>query len=132
MLDADCNIAAGGKDVRQERVLGEFDGVAVVENRHRQLDHAGIRLHLFVAPYRDVYRHGAVIARRIVERQRLVADRPFARGEIRNRQQRAKQNQNGNSTLHVVLGAPLGARSYYSRLCGPLSMIYVTATWQEE
>jgi hypothetical protein len=31
-----------------------------------------------------------------------VADRPFARREIRNGRYRAKRNQNGNSTFHVV------------------------------
>jgi hypothetical protein len=30
-----------------------------------------------------------------------VADRPFARGEIRDRHQRGKRNENSNSTFHV-------------------------------
>jgi hypothetical protein len=33
-----------------------------------------------------------------------VADRPFTRGEIADRKQRAKRSQNGNSALHVSLG----------------------------
>jgi hypothetical protein len=33
--------------------------------------------------------------------QGLVADRPFARGEIRDRHQRGKRNENSNSTFHV-------------------------------
>jgi len=33
MLDADRQIAARGENVRQKRVFGEFDGVAMVEDR---------------------------------------------------------------------------------------------------
>ncbi len=106
MLDADRQIAAGGKNVRQERVLGEFHGIAVVEDRHRQRNHAGVRLHFLVAPYGDIDGDRTVAAHWIVERKRLVADRPFARGEIRDGHQRGKRNQYGNSTFHVVvLGA---------------------------
>jgi hypothetical protein len=101
MLDADGYVAARGKTVPQIKVLGEFDGVAVVEDRHRQRDHAGVRLHFLVAPHRDIHRDRTIIARRIVERQGLVADRPFARGEIRDRHQRGKRNENSNSTFHV-------------------------------
>ena len=36
MLDADRQIAARGENVRQKRVFGEFDGVAMVEDRHGQ------------------------------------------------------------------------------------------------
>jgi hypothetical protein len=84
-----------------KRVLGEFDGVAVVEDRRRQRDHAGIRLHFLVAPHGDVDRDRTVVARRVVERQRFVADRPFACGEIRDSHQCRKRNQNSNSTFHV-------------------------------
>jgi hypothetical protein len=53
------------------------------------------------AQYRDIHRDRRVIARRIVKRQGLVADRPFARGELRDRHQRGKRNENSNSTFHV-------------------------------
>ena len=66
MLDADRQIAARGEHVREEGIFGEFDGVAVVEDRHRQLDHAGIRLHFLVAPHGDIDRDRTVVARRIV------------------------------------------------------------------
>ena len=62
MLDADRHVAARGENVRQEGILGEPDGVAVVEDRHRQRDHAGIRLHLLVAPHGDVDRDRTVVA----------------------------------------------------------------------
>ena len=101
MLDADRHKPAHGKDVRQKSVLGEFDGVAVVEDRHRQLDHAGVRLHFLVPPHRDVHGNRTVVAARVVEGQCLVADRPFAPGEIGDRQQRAKRNQYRNPTLHA-------------------------------
>ena len=84
-------IAAGGEHVRQKRVLGEFDGVAMVEDRHRQRDHAGIGLHFLVAPHGDIDRDRTVAARRVIERQRLVTDRPFAHGEVPDRNQRAKR-----------------------------------------
>src|SRR6476620_4535157 len=82
VLDANRYIATEGKSVRQKRVFGELYGVAMVEDRHRQLDHAGIGLHFLVAPYGDVHGDRTVVARWIVERQRLVTDRPIARGEV--------------------------------------------------
>src|SRR6266576_1954747 len=101
VLDANRYIATEGKSVRQKRVFGELYGVAMVEDRHRQLDHAGIGLHFLVAPYGDVHGDRTVVARWIVERQCLVTDRPIARGEVPNRKQRAKRSKNGNSTSHV-------------------------------
>src|SRR5258705_4930640 len=101
VLDANRYIATEGKSVRQKRVFGELYGVAMVEDRHRQLDHAGIGLHFLVAPYGDVHGDRTVVARWIVERQRLVTDRPIARGEVPDRKQRAKRSKNGNSTSHV-------------------------------
>ena len=50
----------------------------------------------------DVDRDRTVVARRIVECQRFVTDRPFARGEVSDRKQRGKRSQNGNSTFHNV------------------------------
>src|SRR2546430_301185 len=128
MLDADCQVPAPGEHIGEKRVLGESDGVAVVEDRHRQLDHAGIGLHFLIAAYGDVHGDGAVIARRIKERQRLVADRPFARGEICDGYQRGERKQNGNSTFHVSsLALPPWRRSramgLWSGLCSLLSMI---------
>jgi len=46
-----------------------FDGVAVIENRDRQLDHAGVGLHFLVAAHGDIDCDQAIIARGIVERQ---------------------------------------------------------------
>ena len=54
MLNADSHVAARSKHVGQERVLGELDGVAVVEDSDRQLDHAGFGLHLPVATHGDI------------------------------------------------------------------------------
>src|ERR1035437_9163336 len=53
------------------------------------------------APHGDVHRDQTVVALRVIERQRLVTDRPFARGEVPDRNQRAKRSQNGNSMFHV-------------------------------
>ena len=52
------------------------------------------------APHGDVHRYYSIIPRLVMERQRLVTDRPFARGEVPDRDQRAKQSQNGNSTFN--------------------------------
>src|SRR5258708_40138972 len=68
VLDANRYIATEGKSVRQKRVFGELYGVAMVEDRHRQLDHAGIGLHFLVAPYGDGHGDRTVVARWIVER----------------------------------------------------------------
>src|SRR6202044_1108138 len=54
MLDAGDQVAARGENVRQKRVLGEFDGVAMVEDRDGQRDHTGTRLHFLVAPHGDI------------------------------------------------------------------------------
>ncbi len=118
MLDAHHDVAAGSKHVCQERVFGEFDGVAVVEDRDRQHDHAGIGLHFLVAPHCDVDRDRPVVARRVVERQRLVVNRPFAGGEITNNHQRRKRKQNCNTTLHVRPRRPASGNFRCSRLCG--------------
>src|SRR5437588_5625763 len=101
MLDAEYFIAAGGEDVCQEGIFGELDGVAVIEDRNRQLDHAGVRLQFLVAPDGDIELDRTIVARSVIEGDRLVADRPFARGEIGHREQRANRNQNRNSTFHV-------------------------------
>jgi len=101
MLDTDSDVAAHGEHVGQKRVLGEFDGIAVVEDRDRQRDHTGIRLHFFVAPHGYIHRDRTVVAGRVVERQGLMADRPFARGEVPNRNQRANRSQNSYSMFHV-------------------------------
>ena len=86
-------------------------------------------LHFLVAPDGDVHRDRTVIARRIVERQRLVTDRPFGDGEIRNRGQHAKRKQNGNSTFHVdPRRIGLTARFQLFEILRSLSLIYVTAT----
>ncbi len=69
------------------------------EREERRKQRKASRLHL--RPHRDVHGDRTVIAARIVEGQRLVADRPFARGEVRDRQHRGKRNQNRNSTFHV-------------------------------
>ena len=53
VLRADRQIAARGEDVGEERILGVLDGVAVIEHRHRQRDHAGIGLHFLVPPHGD-------------------------------------------------------------------------------
>ena len=52
-----------------------------------KFDHAGIGLHFLVAANGDIDRHQTVVARRIMERDRLVPDRPLARGEIRDSDQ---------------------------------------------
>ena len=132
MLRGEHQIAARREDGREERILGVLDRVAVVDHRHRQLDHAGIGLHLLVPANGDVDRNQTAIARRIVEGDRLMPDRPLVRGEIAHHEQRAQRKQNGNSTFHLVLGAtcagPLRRPVFRSRLCGPLLIIYVTLT----
>src|SRR6516165_12478933 len=94
-----------GEHVSQKRVFGEFDGIAVVENRHRELNHAGVSLHLFVAPHRDIHRDWTVVAARVVECQGLVTDRPFDRGKIADGKQCADGKQNGDTTLHLCTRA---------------------------
>ena len=56
-------------------------------------DQAGVRPHLSVTTHRDIDRDRAVIARPIVERQRLVTDCPFTRGKISNDEHRASRKQ---------------------------------------
>ena len=89
MLRADRKIAARGKDVGEERILGVLDGVAVVEDRHRQFDQAGVGLHFLVPANRDPDGNQTVVTRGVVEDERLVPDRPFAHGEIADDHQRA-------------------------------------------
>ena len=88
MLDGGHHIAAGSKGVCEKRVFGKLDGVAVIENRHRQFDQAGIGLQFLVASHRDVNFDRTIVARRIVEHQRFVPDRPFADGEVADRNKR--------------------------------------------
>ena len=87
MLRADRQVTAHGKDVGEERILGVLDGVAVVEDRNRQRDHAGIGLHFLVASNGNIDRDQAIVARSIVEGDGLMLDRPLARGEVSNREQ---------------------------------------------
>ena len=87
--DRSHQVAANSEGVRKKRVFGKLDGVAVIENRHRQFDHARIGLQFLVASHGDVNFHRAIVARRIVEHQRLMPDRPFAHREITDRKQRA-------------------------------------------
>jgi len=115
MLNADSDVATRGKNVRQKRILGEFDGIAVAEDRDRQTDHAGVRLHFLVAPYRNIDLYLTVIARRIVKRDRLVSDGPFAGGKITRSNQHAQRKQNPNSTFHI-------SSSTYRPLWGPRSL----------
>ena len=103
VLDADDHIAAGSKDVGEKRVFGVLDGVAVAEDRDRQIDHLGDRFHFAVAAHGKVDGNGAVAAQGIHECQRLVMDRPFARGEI-GKADHGANRKNDNSALHVRLG----------------------------
>ncbi|OIQ70768.1 hypothetical protein GALL_476160 [mine drainage metagenome] len=88
MLDAGHQIAAGGEQVCQKGVLGKFDGVAVIDDRYRQLDHAGIRLQFLVTAYGDINLDRTIAALRIPEHQCFVPDRPLARREISDRDDR--------------------------------------------
>src|SRR5258708_19955332 len=54
VLDANRYIATEGKSVRQKRVFGELYGVAMVEDRPRQLDHSAIGPHFLPPPYPNV------------------------------------------------------------------------------
>src|SRR5258707_3256847 len=74
VLYADRHEAARGKHVRQEAVLGEFDRVAVIEHRHRQLDQACISLNFFVPSDDDFYGDRTVVAARIIESNCLIPD----------------------------------------------------------
>ena len=82
VLRADREIAAPGEYVGQERILGVLDGVAVVEDRDRKFDQARIGLHFLVKANGDIDGDQAVVARGIVECDRLMPDRPLGRGEI--------------------------------------------------
>ena len=90
MLDADHHIAAGSEYVRQERIFGELDCIAVVEDRQRQDDHAGIRLHFPVPPDGNVNFDWTIASAGVVERERLVTNRPLAHGEVPDRRQHEK------------------------------------------
>ena len=103
VLDADDHIAAGGKDVGEKRVFSVLDGVAVAEDRDRQIDHLGDRFHFAVAAHGEIDGNDTVAAQGIHECQRLVMDRPFTRGEIGKADHGANQ-KNYNSALHVRLG----------------------------
>jgi hypothetical protein len=102
VLDAHDHVAAGGKNVGEKGVLGEFDGIAMIEDRHGQFDHVGHRLHLPVAANGDIDGDRAVASQRVKECQRLVMDRPFARGEIGDCYQRANRKHGGNAAFHDV------------------------------
>jgi hypothetical protein len=54
VLDADDQIAAGGKNIGEKRVFGILDGIAMAEDRDRQIDHLGDRLHFPVAANGEV------------------------------------------------------------------------------
>src|SRR5664280_3751989 len=83
------------------------------------------------APHGDVHRDQTVVALRVIERQRLVTDRPFARGEVPDRHQRAKRSQNGNSMFHV---RALTSRAGCQRLRPLRSVVpnvcHGAATWE--
>ena len=102
MLNARHEISASRKHVGEERVFREFYGIAVINNGDRQGEHAGIRLHLLVPADsdRDI---DLAITRSVIERESLVTDRPFARGEIRDDDDRKQTKQDENSALHHVL-----------------------------
>ena len=82
MLRADREIAARSEDVGEEGILGVLDGIAVIEDRNRKFDQARIGLHFLVAANGDIDSDQAIVARGIVECDRLMPDRPLARGEI--------------------------------------------------
>ena len=84
-----------------------LDGVAVIDDRNRQLDQARIGLQQLVAAYGDLNLYEAVVAVGIVERDRLMFDRPLAHSEVGDDQKRGQRKQNGNSTFHLFLGATL-------------------------
>jgi hypothetical protein len=63
----------------------------MAEDRDRQLDHFGHRLHFPIAADGDFERALATLAQDVVRRQRRVVDRPFARGEIEDNGQRAER-----------------------------------------
>ena len=87
VLRADREIAAPGEDVCKERIFAALDGVAVVEDRNRQFDQAGVGLHFLVATDGDIDGDKTIVAIGIVECDRLMPDRPLARGEIRDSDQ---------------------------------------------
>ena len=89
VLNADHDIAARGHQVCEEGIFGVLDGVAVIEDRNRQLQHAGIGLHLPVAANGDIDRDRTVVALGIIERDRLMTDCPLAGREIPHDHQRA-------------------------------------------
>ena len=101
MLDADRQIATSGEEVREERVLGEFDGVAVIEDRDRQLDHASERLHFLVPAHRNINGDWP-IARLIEESHRLMPNEPLAATEIGCRDDGTERKYDDDSALHVV------------------------------
>ena len=62
VLDADDFITVRGHEVCQERILGVLDGVAVIDDRDRQPDHASVGLHLLIATHGDVDRDETIVA----------------------------------------------------------------------
>ena len=101
VLDAQNHVAVRREHVVDEGIFGALDGIAVAEDHDRQLDHAGVGLHLLVPPNSNVHRDRPVIAIRIVESETLVANSPFADAEITDGDQRTDRKKNRNSTLHV-------------------------------
>jgi hypothetical protein len=61
----------------------------VIEDRNRQLQQSGVSLHLPVAADGDVDRDRTIVALGVIERDRLMTDRPLARRQIAHDQQRA-------------------------------------------
>jgi hypothetical protein len=82
VLDAHDQIAARGKDIGQERVLGVLHGVAMAQDRHRQVNHVGDRLDLAVAANGELDGDRAVGPLGINIGEGPVVDGPFAGGEI--------------------------------------------------
>jgi hypothetical protein len=77
-----------GEHVGEERILRVLDRVAVADDGERKFPEPRIRLHLVVGPHSQIDRNGALPGR-IEQIQLLVADAPFADGEIHSADQGA-------------------------------------------
>ena len=106
-----------------------LDGVAVVEHRNRQLDHAGIGLHSLSRRTATSTGTGRLSRVGIMQRDGLMPDRPLARGEVATATSSAV-NESRTAIPRFILSSaqPLLGFVPCSGLCGPLHMIYVTAT----
>jgi hypothetical protein len=108
VLNAHDHVAAGGKNVGEKGVLGELDGIAMIEDRQRQFDHVGHRLQFPVAANGDIDGDRTVASQRVVECERLVMDRHLL--AVKYATVTSAQTESTVAMLRFMMCAPANVR----------------------